>query len=105
MTSDADSHKRPEPLRWHSRLRACEPRAVAVQATLLILIAAFAAFLASNLAINVARLNLHIGFGFLARPAGFQIAQTPIAYPEDATYFRAFLVALVNTIMIATVSI
>ncbi|WP_324617431.1 amino acid ABC transporter permease [Microvirga alba] len=81
------------------------PRAVAVQTILLLALAGFVVFLATNLVGNIARLNLHVGFNFLARPAGFEIAQTPIAYPEGATYFRAFLVALINTILIAVVSI
>lgn len=78
---------------------------MALQAALLLLIATFLAFLAANVAANVARLNLHVGFGFLSRASGFEIAQTPISYPENATYLRAFLVALINTVLLAAVSI
>jgi general L-amino acid transport system permease protein len=88
-----------------ARLKGCGPGALFVQAALLIVTAGFIVFLAMNLVANVERLNIAMGFAFLERPAGFEIAQTPIAYPEGASYFRAFLVALVNTILIAFVSI
>jgi general L-amino acid transport system permease protein len=99
------SQKPPDRPSWFVRLWTCEPRALIVQAALLMTIAGFIAFLGMNLAANVARLNIALDFGFLGRPAGFEIAQTPIAYSEGATYFRAFLVALINTILVAVGSI
>lgn len=102
---DAVSLKPPVRPGLFTRLTSCEPRALFVQAALLVAIAGFLAFLGINLAANVARLNIGMGFGFLERPAGFEIAQTPIAYPEGATYLRAFLVALINTVLIAVASI
>lgn len=41
------------------------------------------------------------GFGFLAREAGFAIAETPIAYTPADTYARALAVGLVNTVRVA----
>ena len=79
--------------------------AAIVQAALVLAIVGFAGVVASNVIANAARLNLHMGFNFLSAPAGFDIAQKPIAYPEDATYLRAFLVALCNTIILAGVAI
>lgn len=78
---------------------------LAVQACLLLALVLFAVFLLNNLATNVGRLNLHLGFGFLSRTAGFEIAQTPIPYPADATYFRAFVIAFLNTVLISAIAI
>ena len=75
------------------------------QALALVLVAALFAFIARNAAINMARLNINTGFGFLARPAGFAIAQHFISYDEASSYFAAFLVALLNTVVIAAVAI
>lgn len=105
MMTDSSAPKPPNQAEVFGKLRGCEPRAVVVQALLLLALAGFVAFLATNLVGNIARLNLRIGLEFLSRPAGFEIAQTPISYPEGATYFRAFLVALINTILIAVISI
>ena len=76
-----------------------------LQASVLAALALLLAYLSFNLAMNVQRLNLHLGFGFLSRQAGFDIAQTPLPYPPDATYFRAFLIAFVNTAIISAIAI
>ncbi len=43
-------------------------RAFAIQAAVLVLIAAFLAWVASNVVTNITRLNINTGFSFLARP-------------------------------------
>jgi len=80
-------------------------RAFAIQAILLVLIAAFLAWVAGNVTGNIARLNINTGFSFLARPAGFEIAQKLIGYGEAATYFDVFVVALLNTVVLTAVAI
>lgn len=86
-------------------LSAARLRGYLWQAFALLLVLALLAFIARNAAINMARLNINTGFGFLARPAGFAIAQHFIAYDEASSYSAAFLVALVNTVVIAAVAI
>jgi general L-amino acid transport system permease protein len=75
------------------------------QALALLLVVSFFAFIARNAAINMARLGINTGFGFLGRPAGFAIAQHFITYDEASSYFAAFLAALLNTVVIAAVAI
>jgi len=60
---------------------------------------------ADNALANLARLRINTGFGFLERPAGFAIAQHLIPYSEASSYFRAFVVALLNTLVLAFVAI
>jgi general L-amino acid transport system permease protein len=80
-------------------------RAFAIQAAVLVLIAAFLAWVAANVITNIARLNINTGFSFLARPAGFEISQKLIAYGDAATYFDVFLVALINTVVLTAIAV
>ena len=72
---------------------------------MLIAIVAFFAWIARNVVANIARLNINTGFSFLARPAGFEIAQKLIEISETATYFDVFLVALLNTVVLTAIAI
>jgi general L-amino acid transport system permease protein len=75
-----------------------------LQSVLVLLLAALVAFIVRNVVANAARLDLHVGFDFLARPAGFEIAMHPIAYSAQSTYGAAFLVGVLNTLMVAAAS-
>jgi general L-amino acid transport system permease protein len=88
-----------------ARLKASGPHSLAIQVIVLLALAGSIAFVVGNVVGNVARLNLNVGFAFLSRPAGFEIAQSLIDYPHNATYFRAFLAAFLNTALMAVVSI
>ncbi len=79
--------------------------AVAAQALVLAGVAALLGLAAHNAALNLARLGIKTGFGFLWRPAGFAIGQSLIPYSEGSRYLDAFLVALVNTLVLAAVAI
>jgi len=59
----------------------------------------------SNTAENLAARNIASGFGFLWEPAGFAISQTLIPYDESDSYARAFLVGLLNTLLVAAIGI
>jgi general L-amino acid transport system permease protein len=76
-----------------------------IQAGVLLVVALFCAYVARNVVVNLDRLGVRTGFGFLARPAGFEIAQALIPYDEQSSYFRAFVVALLNTVVLSGLSI
>ncbi len=82
-----------------------EWRAFLIQCAVLLVIVAFFAWVARNVVANIARLNINTGFSFLARPAGFEIAQKLIDPGESATYFDVFLVALLNTVVLTAIAI
>lgn len=88
-----------------AQARRIEPGAIILQGGLIVVVLAIVADVASNVAANMARLKLHIGFGFLGQPAGFDIAQSLIAFSPSATYLQAFWVALLNTVLISVVAI
>ena len=80
-------------------------RQIVYQAATLFLIAWLIWYAASNAAENLARANMSAGFGFLGGRAGFDIAQSAISYSSDATYIRALVVGLINTLIIAVTGI
>ena len=52
------------------------------------------------------RQNIASGFGFLGRTAGFDVSQTPDrVFDASTTYGRAFLVGLLNTLLVAGLGI
>ena len=61
--------------------------------------------LVSNVFYNMEQRGLKAGFGFLNRTAGFGIVQTLVSYNESSTYGRAFVVALLNTILVASIGV
>ncbi len=80
-------------------------RAIFVQVTTVILIAAFVWYVASNTIHNLQKENIASGFAFLDRTAGFAITTSLIEYTDQSTYGRAFLVGLLNTILISVLGI
>jgi general L-amino acid transport system permease protein len=76
-----------------------------LQLGLFLLLLWVAQAIAQNVAANLRARNIASGFGFLEQPAGFGISQTLIAYSEASSYGRAFLVGILNTLLVAVVSI
>ena len=74
---------------------------------ILVIFAVFGAFgwLVSNLLTNFAALNKNFGFDFLSQPAGYDINQTLIEYTNRSSHFRAAIVGLLNTFMVAVFGI
>lgn len=62
-------------------------------------------FLVNNTLANLARQGIASGFDFLGRTAGFSISMTLIEYAEENTYFRAFVVGLINTILVSVIGV
>ncbi len=59
----------------------------------------------TNAVTNLQRASIASGFGFLDTTAGFGIIQTLISYTEESSYGRAFLVGLLNTLLVAVLGI
>ncbi len=80
-------------------------RNVVYQLILLGLIASLAYLIVSATQTNLAELGVDSSFDFLWKRAGFEIGQTLIPFNANSTIARAFLVALINTLLLAFVSI
>ncbi|MFK8251368.1 amino acid ABC transporter permease [Ancylobacter terrae] len=80
-------------------------RSIVLQLIALVLVVVFGWMFVDNARENLAAQKIATGFGFLENTAGFGISQTLIPYSETSTYGRAFLVGLLNTILVAVVGI
>ncbi len=77
-----------------------------VYQVVLVAVVGFLVYEATTNAIeNLRRANIASGFGFLERTAGFSINFKLIDYSETSTYGRAFLVGLLNTLLVSALGI
>lgn len=96
------AHIKRGPMNW---LYQRETREIIFQVLLAIAIVALFYTIVTNAITNLRARNIASGFGFLTNVAGFDISQTLIEYANTSTYFRAFQVGIVNTIVVAVVGI
>ena len=80
-------------------------RGIFWQALLLAAVIGVGWYLFNNTQANLARSNIQVGFDFLGKEAGFEIAESPIAYDATHTYGRAFLVGVLNTLYVSLLGI
>ena len=78
-------------------------RSYTIQVVVLVLFAMAVAWLLNNTAQNLAARGKEFNFGFLWQRAGYDIGQQLIPYTNDSTHFRALLVGLINTLVVAFV--
>jgi general L-amino acid transport system permease protein len=80
-------------------------RGIASQVLVAVVLILLIGWFASNTIENLQRTNVASGFDFLWQRAGFAISQHLIPYTPEDTYARAFLVGLLNTLIVAAVGI
>src|SRR5688572_1581783 len=80
-------------------------RSIVIQFLLLVAVLWLGWTFYRNAQSNLAAQNIASGFGFLEQTAGFGISQSLIPYAESSSYGRAFLVGLVNTLLVAGLGI
>ncbi|MES2435133.1 MAG: ABC transporter permease subunit [Pseudomonadota bacterium] len=78
-------------------------RSYTIQVIVLILVLMGVAWLANNTIENLAAKDKDINFGFLWNRTGYDIDQHLIPYTNDDSHFRALLVGLCNTLVVALV--
>ena len=76
-------------------------RSYTIQLVVLVLFALAVAWLLNNTVQNLAARGKEFNFGFLWQRAGYDIGQQLIPYTNDSTHFRALLVGLINTLVVA----
>ncbi|WP_062235930.1 amino acid ABC transporter permease [Aureimonas sp. N4] len=76
-------------------------RSIVIQVALILGLSVFVWWIVGNTAQNLQNANIASGFGFLSTRSGFDISQVPIPYTNNATYGRAILVGLTNTLIVA----
>ncbi len=86
-------------------IRSERARGLLYQALLLAAVVGLGWYLIGNTLHNLSTRNIQVGFGFLAKEAGFEIAEKVIAYEPSDSYGRAFLVGLGNTLTVAALGV
>jgi len=76
-----------------------------LQAVALAMVVAAVGWLAHTAAGNLGRQGIASGFNFLDSEAGFGILQSLVDYSEQSSYGRAFLVGLLNTLLVSAIGI
>jgi general L-amino acid transport system permease protein len=76
-------------------------RSITIQVIALIALALVAAWLVSNTLSNLEALDKELGFSFLGEPAGYDINQRLIEYDSQSSHWRAALVGILNTLLVA----
>lgn len=89
------------------RLSLADPRlrGIIVQALVLAAVVLFGWWVVNNTSDNLARQGIASGFEFLDQTAGFSIVMHLIDYDETSTYSAAFLVGLLNTLLVAAIGV
>ena len=80
-------------------------RAFFIQSLVVLALVLFFAFIINNTIENMKTRGIASGFEFMGQTAGFSISQHLIDYEEANSYGRAFVVGLLNTILIAALGI
>ncbi|MFO1299245.1 MAG: amino acid ABC transporter permease [Burkholderiaceae bacterium] len=80
-------------------------RGVLYQVLLLAAVVGVGWFLVANTLHNLSTRQIQVGFGFLSREAGFEIAETHVAYDPSNTYGRALWVGLLNTLWVSALGV
>ena len=102
IPSDPSALAAPPAVRpWHNPAY----RQIGYQILLVAALVAGFAFIAGNVATNLAKSNKTLGFGFLGQTAGFDISQTLVSYSNLSSYGRVFLIGLLNTQLVAVIGI
>ncbi|MDC1148928.1 ABC transporter permease subunit, partial [Pelagibacteraceae bacterium] len=75
------------------------------QALLAIFVIAVIGYFSFNASSNLAARGINTGFGFLTNKASFDIQFSMIEFDSSMTYGRAYLVGLLNTILVSVIGI
>jgi len=76
-------------------------RSLTFQFIALVLLIVFMGWLTSNAVRNLETLGQDLSYRFLGETAGYDINQKPISFTSEDTHFRATIVGLMNTLIVA----
>ena len=85
---------------YHRRIRGLAWQALAIGGAL-----SLGVYLITNLIGNLEHQGIASGFDFLDTAAGFGITMSLIEYSEQSSYARAFVVGLLNTILVSVLGV
>ena len=86
-------------------LRDPKWRGIIFQVFALLLVCVVTWYLFDNTRANLEKRNIGFGLDFLDTPTGFDIIQSLVPYTSSSTYGQAFVVSLLNTLLVAAIGI
>ena len=98
-------HARPQAFFLYRLWRDENSRAVIVQVAALVVLFAVLAYLVRNAVVNLEAIGKGFSFAYLWEPANYDINQHLIEYTSRSTHFRAMLVGILNTLLVAACGI
>lgn len=101
MTSAAPTREQASVPPW----RDARVLRIVAQVVVLFVVVLVATLMVNNMLTTMESRQLGFGFSFLGRQAGFDIADKAIPYTARDTYGTAFLVGLVNTLLVSFIGI
>ena len=84
----------------HPRVKFLLPQAI-----LIIFVLSVISYFSFNASSNLSARGINTGFGFLSNKASFDIQFSLIEFDSSMTYGRAYLVGLLNTILVSVIGI
>lgn len=100
-SSSADARRSGPMALWYDR----EARQVIIQIFTIAVILAFVFYLLRNAAVNLERIGKDLSFGFLFEPSNYDINQSVLEYNSQSPHWKAALVGLINTFIVAGLGI
>ena len=82
------------------KLKDIVPQLITVLAVVLVF-----GFFTYNAQINMENRGIDFGYGFLSQESSFDVQFSLIEYDGSHSYFRAYLVGLLNTILVSAIGI
>jgi len=101
MTSLDSASRKPASSFWHNEF----VRGIIFQVVVAAVVLGLAAFFVHNTAANLEKRGIASGFGFLSGTSGFDISISLIPYTLQSTYGTAFIVGLLNTLLVSAIGI
>jgi len=101
MTSLDSAARKPASSFWHNEF----VRGIIFQVVVAAVVLGLAAFFVHNTAVNLEKRGIASGFGFLSGTSGFDISISLIPYTLQSTYGTAFIVGLLNTLLVSAIGI
>jgi general L-amino acid transport system permease protein len=101
MTSLDSAARKPASSFWHNEF----VRGIIFQVVVAAVVLGLAAFFVHNTAANLEKRGIASGFGFLSGTSGFDISISLIPYTLQSTYGTAFIVGLLNTLLVSAIGI
>jgi general L-amino acid transport system permease protein len=101
MTALDTVARKPASSFWHNEFI----RGIIFQVVVAAVVLGLAAFFIHNTASNLEKRGIASGFGFLSGTSGFDISISLIPYTLQSTYGTAFIVGLLNTLLVSAIGI